>query len=56
VAVLAKCGVSKWLSTSQLQRLYFPDVTPDAVRKSLRRLTDAGYLCLGRHRDRSNTC
>ena len=42
--VLAKCAVSKWLTTSQLQRLYFPDVTPDAARKSLRRLLQAEYL------------
>ena len=42
--VLAKCAVSKWLSTSQLQRLYFPDVTADAARKSLRRLSQAEYL------------
>lgn len=42
--VLAKCAVAKWLSTSQLQKLCFPTVTPDAVRKSLRRLSEAGYL------------
>jgi hypothetical protein len=42
--VLAKCAVCRWLTTSQLQRLYFPHVTPDAARKSLRRLHDAGYL------------
>ena len=42
--ILTKCAVSKWLTTGQLQRLYFPDVTVDAVRKSLRRLADAGYL------------
>jgi hypothetical protein len=42
--VLAKCAVCKWLTTSQLQRSYFPHVTLDAVRKSLRRLHEAGYL------------
>jgi len=42
--LLAKCAVCRWLTTSQLQRVYFPHVTPDAVRKSLRRLHDAGYL------------
>jgi hypothetical protein len=42
--VLAKCAVCRWLTTSQLQRVYFPHVTLDAVRKSLRRLHDAGYL------------
>jgi hypothetical protein len=44
LCVLAKCAVSKWLTTSQLQRLYFPDVTPDAARKSLRRLSQSEYL------------
>lgn len=42
--VISKCAVSKWLTTGQLARLYFPSVTPDAVRKSLRRLVDSGYL------------
>ncbi len=42
--ILAKCAQAQWLSTSQLQRLYFGGVTPDAVRRSLRRLTGAGYL------------
>ena len=42
--VIAKCAVAKWLSTTQLTRLYFSGVTPDAVRKSLRRLVDAGFL------------
>ncbi len=42
--VLAKCAVCRWLTTSQLHRLYFPHVTLDAVRKSLRRLHEAGYL------------
>jgi hypothetical protein len=42
--VLLKCAKAQWLSTSQLARLYFSGVTPDAVRRSLRRLTAAGYL------------
>jgi len=42
--VLLKCAKAQWLSTSQLQRLFFGGVTPDAVRRSLRRLTAAGYL------------
>jgi hypothetical protein len=42
--VLAKCAAAKWLTTSQLQRLYFPSVTADAARKSLRRLSRARYL------------
>jgi hypothetical protein len=46
--VVSKCAVSKWLTTGQLSRLYFPKVTPDAVRKSLRRLVEAGYLVVHR--------
>src|SRR6266851_5582260 len=46
--VVSKCAVSKWLATGQLARLYFPNVTPDAVRKSLRRLVEAGYLVVHR--------
>ena len=46
--VVAKCAVSKWLATGQLARLYFPNLTPDAVRKSLRRLVEAGYLMVHR--------
>src|SRR5262249_42210100 len=42
--VMLKCAVGKWLTTGQLQRLCFPNVTVDAVRKSLRRLVEAGYL------------
>lgn len=42
--VLAKCAVSKWLTTSQLRRLYFQNVTADAACKSLRRLTKTGCL------------
>jgi hypothetical protein len=42
--VLAKCAVCRWLTTGQLQRLYFPDVTQDAARKSLRRLSKAEHL------------
>jgi len=42
--VIVKCALGKWLTTTQLARLYFPGVTSDAVRKSLRRLADAGYL------------
>lgn len=42
--VLAKCAASKWLTTSQLRRLYFRNVTADAACKSLRRLSAARYL------------
>jgi len=48
IRVVMKCAVSKWLTTGQLARLYFPQVTPDAVRKSLRRLVEAGYLVVHR--------
>ena len=46
--VVIKCAISKWLTTGQLARLYFQQVTPDAVRKSLRRLVEAGYLVVHR--------
>ncbi|MFI5089725.1 MAG: replication-relaxation family protein [Terriglobales bacterium] len=42
--VITTCALGKWLSTSQLQKLCFADLTPDAVRKSLRRLAEAGCL------------
>ncbi len=42
--VITKCTVGKWLTTGQISRLYFSGVSADAVRKSLRRLADAGYL------------
>jgi hypothetical protein len=42
--VLAKCAVAKWLTTSQLRQLYFRNITADAACKSLRRLSQAGYL------------
>src|SRR6266849_3675495 len=29
IRVVSKCAVSKWLTTGQLARLYFPKVTPD---------------------------
>jgi len=48
IRVVSKCAVSKWLTTGQLARLYFPKVTPDAVRKSLRRLVEAGFLVVHR--------
>jgi hypothetical protein len=44
VRVVSKCAVSKWLTTGQLALLFFPQVTPDAARKSLRRLVEAGFL------------
>ena len=43
-ALIAKCGICRWLSTSQLQRLYFPGATLNAVQKRLRKLSDEGFL------------
>lgn len=42
--LLAKLGVCRWLSTTQVKRLYFPEATLSAVQKRLRKLSDAGYL------------
>jgi len=43
-ALLVKCSVCRWLTTTQIQRLYFPSATLNAVQKRLRKLSDAGYL------------
>jgi hypothetical protein len=53
VRVVSKCAVSKWLTTGQLARLFFPTVTRDAVSKSLRRLAEAGYLAVHREHQMS---
>lgn len=42
--LLAKCAFCRWLTTTQIQRLYFPKASLNAVQKRLRKLTDAGYL------------
>src|SRR5438445_3079312 len=42
--LLVKCGICRWLTTGQIQRLYFPKATLNAVQKRLRKLSDAGYL------------
>jgi len=42
--ILAKCALCRWLTTTQIQRLYFPEASVNAVQKRLRKLTDAGYL------------
>jgi hypothetical protein len=42
--MLVKCAICRWLTTTQLQRLYFPKATLNAVQKRLRLLSDAGYL------------
>jgi hypothetical protein len=44
VRLIAKCAAAQWLTTSQVQRLFFPDVTLDRVRKRLRKLAGAAYL------------
>jgi Replication-relaxation len=35
---------ARWLTTSQVHRRFFPQATPDAARKRLRKLAQAGYL------------
>src|SRR3989441_1667630 len=42
--MLVKCAICRWLTTGQIQRLYFPNATLNAVQKRLRKLSDAGYL------------
>ncbi len=42
--LLVKCAICRWLTTGQIQRLYFPQATLNAVQKRLRKLSDAGYL------------
>ena len=42
--LLVKCAICRWLTTGQIQRLYFPKATLNAVQKRLRKLSDAGYL------------
>src|SRR2546425_4243188 len=42
--MLVKLAVCRWLATTQIQRLYFPEATLNAVQKRLRKLSDAGYL------------
>jgi Replication-relaxation len=43
--MLVKCAICRWLTTTQLHRLYFPKATLNAVQKRLRTLSDTGYLC-----------
>jgi len=42
--MLVKCAICRWLTTGQIQRLYFPKTTLNAVQKRLRKLSDTGYL------------
>lgn len=42
--LLNKLTAARWLTTSQAKRLFFSEVSDDAVRKRLRKLTQAAYL------------
>jgi protein involved in plasmid replication-relaxation len=42
--LIVKCSFCRWLTTRQIQRLYFPRATVNAVQKRLRKLAEAGYL------------
>jgi hypothetical protein len=44
VQILVKCAICRWLTTAQIQRLYFPETSLNAVQKRLRKLSDAGHL------------
>jgi hypothetical protein len=43
-ALLSKLETCKWLTTSQIQEVFFPNASLDAVRKRLRKLVDAKHL------------
>jgi hypothetical protein len=43
-SLIVKSNLCRWLTTRQIQRLYFPRATVNAVQKRLRKLTEAGYL------------
>ncbi len=42
--LIVKCGLCRWLTTTQIHRLYFPRATLNAVQMRLRKLTETGYL------------
>ncbi len=42
--LIVKCSLCRWLTTTQIQRLYFPGATVNAVQKRLRKLAEEGYL------------
>lgn len=42
--VLVKCAAGKWLTTTQLRRLCFAEVSADAARKALRKLAEEGLM------------
>jgi hypothetical protein len=43
-SLIVKSALCRWLTTRQIQRLYFPRATVNAVQKRLRKLTEGGYL------------
>jgi hypothetical protein len=42
--ILAECQAARFLTTSQIQRMFFPGVSGDGVRKRLRKLVEDQYL------------
>ena len=42
--LIVKCGICRWLTTTQIGRLYFPGASANAVQKRLRKLAEGGYL------------
>jgi hypothetical protein len=44
IQLLTLLRATRWLTTSQVHRRFFPDVSLDAARKRLRKLTRRGYL------------
>jgi len=42
--LIVKCGLCRWLTTTQIRRLYFPSTTLNAVQKRLRKLAEGGFL------------
>jgi hypothetical protein len=42
--VIAKCALCRWLTTTQIGRLYFHGKTVNAVQKRLRQLAEEGFL------------
>jgi hypothetical protein len=42
--LIVKCAMCRWLTTTQIQRLYFGRATLNAVQKRLRKLAEEGYL------------
>jgi len=42
--LIVKCGLCRWLTTTQVQRLYFPSASVSAVQKRLRKLDEGGFL------------